>query len=94
MYTITTKLVSKVFLTWFKGLYALLHKYLRKSGQNYIHYFHGYCVHCVYCCIDSSQKMARTKKTVRRTDKDGKLPPPVPGRPPDMRWGMAAETFA
>ena len=38
--------------------------------------------------------MARTKKTVKRTDKDGKLPPLAPSRPPDMRWGMAVEIFA
>ena len=37
--------------------------------------------------------MARTK-TARRTDKDGKLPPLAPHRPPDTRWGMAAEMFA
>ena len=38
--------------------------------------------------------MARTKTTARRTDKDGKLPPLAPCRPPDSRWGMAGEMFA
>ena len=38
--------------------------------------------------------MARMKTTVRRTNKDGKLPPLAPCRPPDKRWGTAAETFA
>ena len=38
--------------------------------------------------------MARMKKTAHRTDNDGKLPPLAPRRPPDTRWGTAAETFA
>ena len=62
MYTITTKLVSKVFLTWFKGLNALLCNTLEKVGKTIFTSF-VVIVHIVfYCCINSSKKWQEWKQ--------------------------------
>ena len=94
MYTITMKLVTKVFLTRFKGFYALLHKCIRKSGENHIHYFHGYCVHCVYCCIDSSQINGKNEKNSEENRQRWQVASPGTSQATRHKMGMAAEMFA
>ena len=38
--------------------------------------------------------MAKTKKTLQKSDVKGKLPPLGPPKQKDERWGSAAQTFA